>query len=130
MRIRTTRAAVLAACLAMQLLGGLSPAHVLCLHHDGMVSIERAARGAVRCESRVAPCGSPGLAATPDSHCHDAAITQPGLGQRAAAAVAATPLVVTLVEPAPVSVVTASLFEGAAPRGSPARARRTIVLRV
>ncbi len=133
MSIRTTRIAALALSLAVQLLGGLTPTHVLCLHHDGDVTIERAARGAVRCDDLVAPCVPAGLTAAPDrDHCHDAAIAQPGLGQRtAAAAASAPPVVVATVEPALEQVVTASVEVHTSPRGSPTAAvRRTVVLRV
>jgi hypothetical protein len=132
MSIRTTRAATLALCLAANLVGGLMPAHVLCLHHDGDVTIERAARGAVRCDDLAEPCVSTGLAAAPgQDHCHDAAIAQPGLGQRASATWASAPPALAVVRWTALDrVVAASIGHRAAPGASPARARRTIVLRV
>ena len=129
MAIGTSRAAMLAAYLVVQLLGGLTPAHVLCLHHDGAVTIERAARGAVRCVDLEGPCTAAGLVPAPDDHCHDAAIAQPGLGQRGAAPAAVAALVMILAEPAHAYPISAS-HELVSQRGSPTSARRTIVLRV
>src|SRR5262245_9587567 len=84
MRIRTTRFATLALVLAAQLAGGSGSGQVLCLHHGAGVTLERAARGAVRCDDAKEPCVPDGLGLAPgENHCHDAAIAQPGIGRRA-----------------------------------------------
>jgi hypothetical protein len=132
MSIRTTRAGALALCLAMHLLGSPAPAMVLCIHHGGDVAIERADHGAVRCDHAHTPCVPVGLAAGPDQdHCHDVAIAQPGLGERApAAAASAAPIVVVRVEPARSAGGGWAIERRDGVGGSPPQPRRTIVLRI
>jgi len=125
MSLRTSPAGVLALLLAMHLPGGLSSA-VLCMHHDGDVTIERAEPGGLRCDDARTPCVPPGLGATGEEHCHDAAIAQPGLGQRVVAIGALVPTGFGSV------VVSGRLsrVSGALHAGTPTLLRRTIVLRV
>jgi hypothetical protein len=123
--MRTTRAGALALALALHLLGGLTPA-VLCMHHDGNVAIERADRGGVRCDDARTPCVPTGLAGTGQDHCHDAAIAQPGLGQRVAGV--AAPALARIVRPGvPGSW---SMVRADRRAGSRTPSRRTVVLRV
>src|SRR4029453_6344772 len=68
---RRTPAGTLALALAMLFLSGLTPA-VLCMHHDGDVTIERADRGGIRCDDASTPCVPTGLAERGQDHCHDA----------------------------------------------------------
>jgi len=132
MSIRTRRFAILALVLAVQLAGGSSSGQVLCLHHGAGVTLERAARGAVRCDDAKEPCVPGGLGLAPgDDHCHDAAIAQPGIGRRVST-VTANDLAVITAHGGP-SLDLAFAASAAArrmPPGSPSPNRRTIVLQV
>ncbi len=129
MSMRTTRAGALAAALVLHLAGGLTPALVLCVHHDGVVSIERAEPTAVRCDDIDAPC-VPAALGRGQGHCHDAAIAQPGIGQRVAAATADLLALAAdrSAPPAPDRATVTTLQRLAA--SAALRSRRTVVLRV
>jgi hypothetical protein len=132
MSIRTTRFAVVALGLAAQLAGGSSSGQVLCLHHGAGVTLERAARGAVRCDDAKEPCVPDGLGLTPgENHCHDAAIAQPGIGRRVLTVTGNT-----LAAPGAHAVpaldvaLAASVAARGIPHGSPPPTRRSVVLQV
>jgi hypothetical protein len=132
MSIRTGRFATLALVLAAQLVGGSSSGQVLCLHHGAGVTLERAARGAVRCDDAKEPCAPGGFGLAPgENHCHDSAIAQPGIGRRALT-VTGSDLFALTVHPVPVLDVVLALPVTARgmPRGSPLPTRRSIVLQV
>jgi hypothetical protein len=109
----------------MLFLSGLTPA-VLCMHHDGGVTIERADRAGIRCDDASTPCVPTGLAERGQDHCHDAAIAQPGLGQRVAGVAA---LVLARIAPPGVPGAWARIRPDLG-AGSRTPSRRTIVLRV
>ena len=117
--------------LASQLLASFAPGHVLCLHHDGGLTIERAALGAVRCDDASVPCVG-GLGTAPsENHCHDAAIAQPGLARRVVVP-AATDLAVqgARAVPALAAAPPIAVSRSEIQHGSPPQTRRSVVLRV
>jgi hypothetical protein len=125
----------LATWLVAALLAATMPRHVLCVHDDGHVSIERATAAGLRCDDGATAaeerCG-PGLVGE-ETHCHDTAIARPAIGERPDAGVPAAALV-ALAVPAIRIPSAADAVRAARPgsaRSSPDTAtRRTIVLRV